>query len=1113
MQRRENVRARVPHFEEVLVDHDHAEEQYQCAICKVFCYLSQITCTCTTKVVCLDHTDNLCNDPVIARVLRKRFSDEQLADILHKVAERAAVPLAWQTKMSKLLEESSRPPLRSLRALLAEGERINYSLPELPILRKCVARGNEWVESANIFVARKPNRKRSRKSRGRASTTNDANSELLDELAERPDRGLDDLYLLLKDVENLGFDAPEIATLKSIAEEAEDIRAKARALLDHRQGKEENTEFLQECETLLAQSSSLNIHLEEMVDVEGIFMRSKLLKELATLDESATCLDEVRNLLIRARACNLPEDNQFMKSLQERQRAGDEWDQKATTLLSKPLKTIRELDQFAALDSSVPVDPNTHDRLMAARVKAKEFERQANAWLNPELDASLPKVQDVLRLVSRAEKDYSIAALQELKETAQMAYELEMRCESVLKNRYQHEGTESIFDAMRKWRSYARDRLSKYALPNVEKMERQLDLHEQWLKRLPWYCAHHKGAHGQQVMDDVLECTKPEDDPPPSDEYFTCICTIPVRPPPPGQVSDAVQCDHCYARFHGACAANGGSCPFCDHHHWNGSIHKDRASYHYCFLPTILLGAPDITKHYSLAWKHLEVIVTRVDRLSNHVGNFLSFASQTGNQRAEYIPQVRHYMRKLFKIQFAVSPNPEVSYGLDLAGLHRILASQPPPMRLKKRRRPKFLLGPDVDKDAPDGSRCICRGTGHFTSQYPSVQCEHCRHLYHSACVFYPVADKSAEPEFICPLCCIRKARNYPYADLRVKLAGAFNLHPLDGISLTINPSDETEVGVYIDYKACLNAFARDPVKCRLPQPYSSVIHVDLVRFISGQPENVAVVPPPRAPPTRQQVQNSVGLPGPSSVLPLAPPGRASKGIPVPAHPGPHMYHAHTNGSPPGAPYANGPPYPVYVVPEDGPASNGPSHKRRKVLDPDENVAPPPSKRPVRSHTPPSLPGISPHTIETSSHYDHFLGASHIVPRQSSSPGFGPGISHSAPHGSSSHQSNGGFVHNPSSGLTPPRPHPGLPMPPHPFPRSSLPPPFPNGHSRSSHSPPPRPLRLSDSPRDHSGRSRPPSPDGTDIPPPSAPPQGIRKVKLVVKPQDKSVGESLMPPE
>lgn len=763
------MRTKVSDLEEVLVDHDHPEEQYQCAICKVFCYLSQVTCSCTTKVVCLDHMENLCGDPLITRILRKRFSDEHLADVLQKVAERAAVPIAWRNKLKKLLEESPRPPLRSLRALLAEGERINYHLVELPSLRKSVLRGNEWVDSANVFLARKPNRKRARKPRS-VSGPNDSKIDFED-LIDRPEKSLQDLYTVLEEVTNLGFDAPEIAALRSLSLQTEGVKEKARNLLEQSLGKEENADFLHECETLLAQSSSLNIYLEELVDVEKIAMRAKLLKELRSVDENMV-LEDVRNLVGRAKACGVPSENQLLVSVEEKLRMGEDWMKKASVVLSQPIKSLEELDQITDVDPAIPVDPVTLNQLATALAKALDLDRQARAWLDPESDVPKPKPTDALRIVHRADKEFSIPSIDQLKSNVQMAYEMESRCYSILTNNYQHESSESIFETMRKWRFYAHENLGIYSLPNTEKMGVQLNLHEQWLKRLPWYCGVHKGAHGQQVMDDVLECTNPEDDAPPGDGYFTCICTIPVRPPPPGQVSDAVQCDHCFARFHGACAANGGSCPFCDHHHWNGSIHKERASYHYCFLPTILLGAPDITRHYSLAWKHLEVIVTRVERLSTQIGSFLAFASQPGNQRPEYIPQVRHYMRKLFKIQFAVSPNPEVSYGLDLAGLHRILASQPAPIRIRKRRRPKFLLGPDIDPDAPDGTKCVCRGK-HRSNL--TLRCDLCKHLYHAACVFLPSSfNPETETDFVCPLCCVRKARNYPYAEVRIRFQGRF---------------------------------------------------------------------------------------------------------------------------------------------------------------------------------------------------------------------------------------------------------------------------------------------------------------------------------------------------
>lgn len=255
---------------------------------------------------------------------------------------------------------------------------------------------------------------------------------------------------------------------------------------------------------------------------------------------------------------------------------------------------------------------------------------------------------------------------------------------------------------------------------------------------------------------------------PPSDEYFTCICTEPVRPPPPGVVSDAVQCDHCFARFHGVCAKNGGSCPFCDHTHWNGTIHKER-SWHFCYLPPVLINAPEITKNYSEEWKQLEIIVHRIDRLSAVIGQFLAFTSQLTNQRPEYIHQVRHYMRKLFRIQFAVSPNPDVSFGLDLAGLHRILAGRPALARARKRRRPRFTFGQDIDKDWADGTRCICRGRTPYLLNYPTVECESCNKFYHAGCVFFPFDPTSPNKKFACPLCCLRKNRTYLYSEVRVK--------------------------------------------------------------------------------------------------------------------------------------------------------------------------------------------------------------------------------------------------------------------------------------------------------------------------------------------------------
>ncbi|EJD01561.1 uncharacterized protein FOMMEDRAFT_111482 [Fomitiporia mediterranea MF3/22] len=870
---------------ETLIEHDCPEDQYQCAYCKAFCYLSQVMCPCPkangARVVCLEDVKYLCDCPPSQQLLRLRFSDEELLNIQSTVSSRAAIPENWHKKLMKLLNDSPKPQLRALRALVAEADRINYPMKEVASLRRCVTRANEWVEAANSFITRKQSRKRSKRHRWQPSLANGAG--VSDEVTDRPEKTLEELYSVLRDVENLGFDCPEIGLLRNLASQAEEFKTKAKALLEVISTDNDPTAHLQECETLLAHGTSLNVYLEEFYKIENYVLQDRLVKELEDVDESAITLDEIREFLNRAKACELPSGNKYMILLEERLKAGTDWDERAAGVLNQPIKTIEELEQFFDVESTIPVDPSVLKRIQTTRSRALEYEKQAKEWLSPQPGAELPTVQEALRLVQKAEKEFNIQAIQDLKRTVDFAYDLEERCEAVLKNRYEHGDGGSCFDAMNRWRTYAREHLTKFRLPSFDKLNVEIEKHEQWQKKLPWYCAEHDAPHADEILRDVVDYTKPEDDEPPHDEFFTCICFEPVRPPPPGVVSDAVQCDHCYARFHGRCAVNGGSCPFCDPNHWNGTIHSDR-SYHFCYLPTVLHNAPEISKNYSEHWQELKTIVEHIERLCNVVGNFLSIASQPGYQRAEYIPQVRHYLRKLYKIKFAVSPNPEVSFGLDLAGLHRILANRPAPTRMKKRRRPKFVFGQDVDRDWVDGTRCICRGQTPYLSGFALLQCEQCLRKYHNACVCYKGPMKEgALTTFYCPLCCLRKGKMYRWADIRVRMM------------------DEADSAVFIDVKACVETFSRNLIKIKLAPPVTPTIFIDLVQFYPGQPDN-ATKSEPFPPPTNNglhttrvpihvlphRLKSSQSSSGSPSNVPPPPPWSRSSSIasaPPPPHP------------------------------------------------------------------------------------------------------------------------------------------------------------------------------------------------------------------------------------
>ncbi|KAJ4479141.1 jumonji superfamily protein [Lentinula aciculospora] len=814
-------RVRALGYVESLEEQVRPEDQYQCTVCKVFCYLSQICCPHQSNVVCADHIELLCakcNDSN-SLILRSRFSDNEILDIQSKVAERAAIPSAWKTKLDKFLSESARPSIRHLRSLLTEGERIhvNYPLQEIYMLRKCVTRANEWIDSANTFIIRKQSRKRPRRSKGRSTQD-------VDETPEKPEKSIADLYNLLHEVDILGFDCTEIATLRTLAQQAEELKSAGTAILQSSTANRNREEYMQQCQKLVLDASSLNVLIDEVAEVEKIVDKEHLLAELEekVVDGFTLTLEEVRQLLSRSRGCRLPSDNKYIRVLETRLHEGTSWEDRAQEILQKSIKTLEDLDQFADLDPSVPIDPSVLDRLMSARDKARDFEKTAQSWL--EIGATKPRPSDVIKLAKRAEKEFSLSALHEVKSMAQIANELEDRSEQILKSSYVRGPNEDVFRSIQEWKNYANQHLKIFSLPKFDKVDLQVAAHEKWVSDLPWYCRKHNGAyvHGKEVLQDVIECTRPEDDQPPNDEYLTCICNVPVRPPPPGVPSDAVQCDHCFARFHEECAKNGGSCPFCDHSHWTGDIPKAR-SWHFCYFPNLLINAPEISKKYSEEWKQLEVIVHRVDRLSAVIGQFLAYTSQPANQHPTYIHQVRHYMRKLYKIQFAVSPNPKVSFGLDLAGLHRILAGRP-----KKRRKPKFHFGQDFDTDWTDGTRCICRGRTPYLLNYPAVDCEQCGRRYHAGCVFYTAEPRSAfgnRPRpYTCPLCCLRKNKTYPYSEVRVKPP----------------PEDTAHAEYYVDTKEMLDTFSKTIIYKAMGQPYTQTLFVELLKFTPGQPDTHA---------------------------------------------------------------------------------------------------------------------------------------------------------------------------------------------------------------------------------------------------------------------------------
>ncbi|EMD31727.1 hypothetical protein CERSUDRAFT_100190 [Gelatoporia subvermispora B] len=191
---------------EIVEEVDRLEDQYQRSYCKAFCYLSQITCSFTSKVACPSHGAMLCKCSS-GRVLLKRFSDAELEDIQARCMARQVDELAARRERPPAAAQPARTPRRGRP----------HQLP-----------------AARDAHAPQASRKRSRKARSYSATDGDDG-------LERSERTLTDVYTLLKEEvkkhitrAEKEYNIPAVTNLKRTLDFAMDLETRCESVLKNR---------------------------------------------------------------------------------------------------------------------------------------------------------------------------------------------------------------------------------------------------------------------------------------------------------------------------------------------------------------------------------------------------------------------------------------------------------------------------------------------------------------------------------------------------------------------------------------------------------------------------------------------------------------------------------------------------------------------------------------------------------------------------------------------------------------------------------------------------------------------------------------------------------------
>lgn len=355
-------------------EHDVPEAEYQCCYCKAYSYLSRFRCQTSSKVMCLLHAGSYecCELSEEQRFtspdhrLVYRLSDDSLNAVVQKVIDRASMPEAWQEKLDKVLDDEAKPPLKVLRSLVSEGERIPYDLPGLADLKAFVNKCNEWVDEAMNYITRKQQNRRKNdrvwRKGAKAAEKEERDREL---------RKIENIHKLLATAEDISFDCPEITTLTERSEAIAKFQRDARNALMN-----PGLHTTQDFEDLAEEGRGFNVDVPEVERLDKVVEQMKWNDEAREKRKQFQTLDDVASLITRGTEIGIPEHNEHMLYYKEQQSQGELWESKAKELISVEAVHYQQLEALSTQATSLPVSRETLAAVDAILTKQREAQHK-----------------------------------------------------------------------------------------------------------------------------------------------------------------------------------------------------------------------------------------------------------------------------------------------------------------------------------------------------------------------------------------------------------------------------------------------------------------------------------------------------------------------------------------------------------------------------------------------------------------------------------------------------------------------------------------------------------------------------------------------------------------
>ncbi|XP_044065606.1 lysine-specific demethylase 5C isoform X1 [Siniperca chuatsi] len=313
------------------------DDERQCDKCKTTCFLSALACSnCPESLVCLYHTQDLCNCPTEKLYLRYRYTLDELLAMLHRLKVRSESFDSWANRVKEALEqeEGNKIGIDDLEMLKTEAAEKKF--PNNELLRKLntVLKDIEHCQQTSTELL-----------------SNSKTSESKMTLAE--------LKSLVEMMQNLPCVMNQLEEVQAVLQTVEDFQSRAQVLVNVRDWRRDSP-LPEQLQTLLEQGAKLPVVVPECNLLQGLKEQGHWLAEVRrTLgteggERQEVTLDVLRNLM--EAGCNVPQSvsvETAMAELQELLTIAERWEEKAQICLEQrqkhPLSTLEAIVNEAQL--------------------------------------------------------------------------------------------------------------------------------------------------------------------------------------------------------------------------------------------------------------------------------------------------------------------------------------------------------------------------------------------------------------------------------------------------------------------------------------------------------------------------------------------------------------------------------------------------------------------------------------------------------------------------------------------------------------------------------------------------------------------------------------------